>query len=70
MEIRHFLIFDIIWDATPNELNYLPQSIKVAISDSNVNDLYDQNDIEYFLENFISDYNVYCHYGFQYDELN
>lgn len=70
MKSKSFIIFDIIWGATPKELNYLPQTMEVTISDSDVNDINDKNDIEYYLDNYIADTTGFCHYGFQYDELN
>lgn len=70
MQTKHFHIFDVIWDATPKELQYLPQTLKVSITSEDVNDVNDKNDIELFLENYLSNTTGFCHYGFQYDELN
>lgn len=69
MKSKSFIIFDIIWDATPKELKYLPQTMKVVISPNDVSNINDKNDIEYYLENYISDTTGFYHYGFQYDEL-
>lgn len=69
MKKKTFRVFDISWDANDNEKIDLPQSIKVTITEEDVDDLDDQEDIEFFIEDYISDETGFCHWGFQYEEL-
>lgn len=68
---RKFRVFDIEWDCDYEEdKNSLPNEIEVTITENDVDDINDQYDIDFYIENYISDLTGYCHYGFQLDELN
>ena len=61
-------MFDISWDANDIEKMDLHNSIDVTITSADVNDLNDQEEIEDYLSDYITDETNFCHWGFQYEE--
>lgn len=71
---KEFKVFDIEWDVDEWDIDHadeadLPEKIELIITEDDVDNLDDNDDIEEFIEDYLSDKYGYCHYGFQYDEL-
>lgn len=65
-----FRAFDIEWDCEDKEtLATLPTEVEISITDKDVEDLNDQNEIDLYVEDYLSDTYGFCHYGFQLDEI-
>ena len=68
MKKKVYRVFDISWDANDIEKMDLPNSIDVTITSADVNDLNDQEEIEDYLSDYITDETNFCHWGFPYEE--
>lgn len=63
---RFFKVFNINWDVDDiEELEGLPKVINVVIEDNNN---MDDDDIEEYLSDYITDEYSFCHDGFNYEE--
>lgn len=70
MEQKTFRVYDIAWDA-PNRLRkHLPEEMTVTVTEDDVEDLNDDNDVEDYICDYISDETGYCHDGFNFEEIS
>lgn len=67
---RIFKVFGIKWDVDSKaDLKHLPKEMRVVISSNEVCDIMDEEEIEEYISDFISDETGYCHDGFNYKEI-
>lgn len=71
MEKKTFNVYDIQWDTDGDKelLAELPSTMEIEITEDDVDYLDDTDEIESYIEDYLSDEVGYCHFGFQYDEI-
>ena len=68
---RKFKVINIKYDLSDvedKEIFYLPNSMPVIITEDDVNDIHDIDEIEDYISDYISETIGFCHEGFNYVE--
>ena len=70
METKKFKVFNIKWDLDePEDINCVPNEMIVDISNKEIDNLNNEEEIEDYISDFISDEIGFCNDGFDYIEI-
>lgn len=70
MKTRKFRVYDIKWDLDDLEdVNRVPNEMIVEVSAEDVDDLNDEEDVDYYISDYISDEVGFCHAGYECTEI-
>lgn len=78
MDKKVYKVTDIKWDLSGDGLTKaeqseileaLPKEVQVTISNNDVEDLDDDNEIDFYISEYLSDTYGYCHEGYTYTEI-
>lgn len=70
MKKKKYRVYGIGWDANDIEKMDLPKEIEVELTEGEeVENLNDDEEVEDYLSDYITDETGFCHFGFSYEEI-
>ena len=67
--MKVYKVYDIKWDANRKERMQLPSIVRVQISDNQVSDINNKEEVEDFISEYLIEDNGFFHDGFKYKEI-